>query len=298
MKNNKIPILLIAFKRPHETLRVLSKIKKYYPDNLYYFVDTSLQDIGNVKKVRDLISLNKYAVKTHIKFQKKNLGCGKGPVTAINWIMSKEKYAIILEDDCVPLDGFFKFMEWSLKNKKNDKKCFMVSGNNFLLFHNSKVLTKTKFAFTHGWGTWRRAWRNYDYNISSWKILKNKNVNFIPYYARFRWKKIFNNIIKDEYKTYWDYQWQYHLWKHDGYAIQPPVNLVKNIGYGKSATHTTDRNDWRGKLLSKKLPKNFKKNIPKFSIIAELNNTLIDLNILTFIPRVYKKFKKLFYFLL
>lgn len=291
MKNNKIPVLLIAFKRPNETLRVLNKIKKYYPNNLYFFVDTSAQNIKNVKKVRDLINLDKYALKTHIKFQKKNLGCGKGPVSAINWIMSKEKYAIILEDDCVPLDGFFQFMEWFLKNKKNDKKCFMVSGNNFLLFNNNTVSTKTKFAFTHGWGTWRRAWKNYDYNISSWNILKNKKGKFIPYYARLRWKKIFNNIFKDDYKTYWDYQWQYHIWKNDGYAIQPPVNLVKNIGYGKNATHTTDKNDWRGKFLSKILPINFKKNNPKFSIITELNNTIIDLNIVTFILRIRKMLK-------
>jgi hypothetical protein len=41
----------------------------------------------------------------------------------------------------------------------------------------------------------------------------------------------------------WDHQWNYACWSQNGLAIEPSVNLVANIGLGRSdASHTTDDN--------------------------------------------------------
>lgn len=292
MNDNKIPVLLIAFKRPEETKKVLDKINEYFPEKLYFFVDHSDQNELKNKEVKELISLKNYASNVYKYFPKNNLGCGFGPVTAINWILSKEKYAIILEDDCVPLNGFFEFMEWWLNKKEKDNNCFMVSGNNYPVFSNKMITTKTKFAFTHGWGTWSRAWSGYDYNISSWNTDEFK-IKLIPFYTfRRHWVKIFDKISKDNSKTYWDYQWQYHIWKKKGYSLQPPVNLIKNIGFNKNASHTVDENDWRGRIPAKSIPLNFKDHSPKFNFLTEFKNMIIDLNIASFILRFFLKIKK------
>ena len=70
MINSKIPILLIAFRRPKETLKVLREIKKYYPDDLYFFVDASAKDEFLVKEVQNLILIDNYA-KIFIKISNK-----------------------------------------------------------------------------------------------------------------------------------------------------------------------------------------------------------------------------------
>ena len=81
-------------------------------------MDASAKDEFLVKEVQNLILIDNYAKNIHKNFQQNNLGCGLGPVTAIDWVLSKEKYVIILEDDCVPLNGFFEFMNGGSKLKK------------------------------------------------------------------------------------------------------------------------------------------------------------------------------------
>jgi hypothetical protein len=41
---------------------------------------------------------------------------------------------------------------------------------------------------------------------------------------------------------YWDYQWLFATWVHNGLCIMPNVNMISNIGFGEEATHTT----WTG----------------------------------------------------
>jgi len=291
----KVPVLLIAYRRPNETKKVLDRIREYYPDDLYVFVDSPIQADQDVEEVKQLVEKKIYASNIHTNFQKVNLGCGLGPVAAINWVLTHEKYAIILEDDCVPLDGFFDYMEWALKIKEKDSKCFMVSGDKYSVLDFNTVVAKTKFSFTHGWGTWRDAWKDYDYNISYWNSSVKHNKNIIPIYAfRPHWSKIFNKIKNDNSKTYWDYQWQLHVWKNNGYSLQPPVNLIHNIGFNINATHTFNESDWRSKIPVTSIPVNFRDHNPKFSFLIEFQNTLIELGVVSFLSRIYLKVKNKF----
>ena len=60
-------------------------------------------------------------------------------------------------------------------------------------------------------------------------------------YEHKHWKKIFDSMYENpDRKDIWDYQWKYACWSQNGLAIEPSVNLVANIGLGRSdATHTT-----------------------------------------------------------
>jgi hypothetical protein len=292
MKKTKVPVLLIAYRRPHETEEVLKKIKRYFPNDLYVFVDASNSHDDNVDKVKKLISSEVWALNVHTNFQEINLGCGLGPVEAINWVLSMNEFSIILEDDCVPSDSFFKYMEWALHLKLDDEKCFMVSGNKYSNLFKTKSVLKTKFCFIGGWGTWKRAWIGYDFNISSWSSLTKEDMKFIPYFAyRQRWIKIFNKVYGDNEKTYWDYQWQYHIWFSGGYSLEPPLNQIRNIGFNANATHTINKNDWRSGIKSHNLPPDFNYHIGDFNIINELQNSLIELGFVSYIYKIYYKIK-------
>lgn len=55
------------------------------------------------------------------------------------------------------------------------------------------------------------------------------------------WEKIFENTYRGTINT-WDYQWVFSCWIQNGLAILPNENLVKNIGFDGSATHTKGKN--------------------------------------------------------
>ena len=148
---------------------------------------------------------------------------------------------IILEDDCVPHPSFFKFCEELLIKYKDEKKVMQISGFNAL----NKVSLKesyyfAKFGSIWGWATWKRAWKNYDLNMSGWLKVKEEKLykNFCDSYLEEKWRvKVFDRAYNDKYNT-WDYQWSFAKLINDGLSIVPTNNLIDNIGFGENATHT------------------------------------------------------------
>ena len=48
------------------------------------------------------------------------------------------------------------------------------------------------------------------------------------------WINRFNSLKK--YKaSYWAYQYNFHIWAHEGLCITPYLNLVSNVGFRKQA---------------------------------------------------------------
>jgi len=81
----------------------------------------------------------------------------------------------------------------------------------------------------------------------------------------------------------WAYPWNLCLWYKKKIIITPKFNLVKNIGYGKSATHTFNKNEnliYSIKKLKKPyiFPKNMKIN--SFADDYVFKNHLKGLNFL------------------
>ena len=76
---------------------------------------------------------------------------------------------IILEDDCDPSDSFFTFCKELLIKYENTEEIKMISGN---FYYEKLVVNKdndNSYFFsrrpgTHGWATWRRAWKKFDPN--------------------------------------------------------------------------------------------------------------------------------------
>jgi hypothetical protein len=77
-------------------------------------------------------------------------------------------------------------------------------------------------------------------NLRDWPDTKKSgilNKYFESFLEKQYWLTIFNAVFQGKIDT-WDYQWLYTIWKNDGICINPGVNLVENIGFGESATHT------------------------------------------------------------
>lgn len=253
----KTPILFLVFNRMDTTRQVFEKIRKIAPEKLYIASDGARKDKENEKQVveeirRYLLDSIDWQCEVKTLFREENLGCKYAVSGAITWFFQNEEMGIILEDDCLPTISFFRFCEECLNKYKNDERIMQVNG--WTGIENNKISEKSywfsKYTAIWGWASWRRAWSKYE--------IENKNFekDFIKIKENFNsteeetyWYKIFKEYFNNKIDT-WDYPWTFTVWKNNGMAIFPKLNMIQNIGMGHiEATHTKDKNSLFSKLL-------------------------------------------------
>jgi hypothetical protein len=246
MKNQlDTPVLFLIYRRPDSTKKVFEEIRKARPKKLFIAADGSKQ--GEEEKCqhsRDIVmSSIDWNCEVKTLFRDKNLGCRYGVSSAIDWFFENVEDGIILEDDILPDQSFFKFCQELLKRYRDDERIMMISGNNF---QNGIYQTKDSYYFSYythiwGWATWKRAWRHYNNNVLLWDeqkirfLLKKIGSNWKPFESY--WYRIFNCVREGQIDS-WAYIWTFSCWAQNGLAVIPEVNLAKNTGFNVDATHT------------------------------------------------------------
>ena len=255
------PILLITFNRPEHTRRVLTEILKREPQELYVCQDGAREGNENdrikCQEVKDVINelTSPYAVvhkdfTLHTLYQKKNLGCGHGPVAGIKWFFENVEQGIVIEDDCLPHPDFFEYCEELLNRYKDNERVQLI---NSTLYHN-RWKCDASYGFSHymvtgAWAAWRSTWQGFDLDLqglNAWtfrrhvlRLTKNRAD------ANWWYFKVKEIQADQNKKSYWDYQMQIHLFRNNALTIHPKVNLISNIGFDAEGTHTLV-NDGRG----------------------------------------------------
>ncbi len=246
----KLPVLIMAFNRV-DTLKVLiPKIKDYSPEILYIAIDGPREnkegDDKKVKYVVDFIISSidwKCEIKTLIR--EKNLGCKLAVSSAITWFFDNEEMGVVLEDDTIPNDSFFKFCEELLYKYRNDERIGIVSGSNLALGYrrNEDSYFFSKYTIIWGWASWSRVWKNYDVNISKFDTLvetKKMQDLFSDVGERKYWDSMWG-LVKSGALNTWDLQFGFANFINNRLNIIPSVNLITNIGFGEDATHTYEK---------------------------------------------------------
>ena len=245
-----MPILLIGFNRPEHTRRVLEAIMAAQRKDLYVFQDGAREgnenDVKKCAEVRQVVEdmTKGSAVRLHTYFSDRNLGCGPGPMTALNWFFSENEYGIILEDDAVPHPDFFPFCEELLLKYKDDYEVRAIGsmhldtttyGDGSYYF---SMMNRTFCA----WASWARAWKDFDlYHRNVTRKQLNQCLKEYGCGLRMReyWCDRLAEVQKDAYhNSSWDQQFWMSIWLNHGKGIMPNVNLSTNIGFGVDATHT------------------------------------------------------------
>lgn len=247
-KEFNTPILLIAFNRPQNTRRALEAIMTVHPRNLYVFQDGAREgnesDVVKCAEVRQVVEelTNGAPVHLHKNYFETNLGCGSGPYTAITWLFQNEEKGIIIEDDINPHPLFFPYMEDLLERYKDDKRIGIVSGHNLQRDYSRK----NSYYFTHetmgtwGWGTWRRVWKGFNFDIPyNYEELNAAFRNFgIQRLCRRKYCNLYKGWLLGSRQDFWDFQFDYYLVVNHYLNIRPNSCLTSNEGDGLDATHT------------------------------------------------------------
>jgi len=244
----KSAVLFIVFNRPDTTRLVFEAIRAAKPTRLYVAADGFRADRPGEKElceqVRQISTDVDWPCEILTLFRDHNLGCKMGVSTAIDWFFSHEEEGIILEDDVLPLPGFFAFCDELLEKYRFNENVTMITGCNLVTkrYRPSPSYFFSRYCHIWGWATWRRAWLHYDVTMKSWPDWDAKgnlsstmraDLNIEQY-----WRNIFSAVYAGNIDT-WDYQWVFSCWKHGGLSILPENNLIQNIGFGIDATHTT-----------------------------------------------------------
>lgn len=232
-------ILFLVFNRPHTTRLVFNMIRKVKPQRLYVAADgaraSQESEIKRVEAVRDYVMKNidwKCEVKT--LFRAKNLGCKQAISSAIDWFFDNEEEGIILEDDVVPKEEFFKFCEEGLKNWRSNESIAGIGG--FVPTARGKPCLSVHGSIW-GWATWKRAWDNY----KSDQHLSKEGMGFLAKTSsvmNLAEKILISDLVKKNEVDTWDYYWLFSRISNHQYMVLPGTPLTTNIGFSNNAgTH-------------------------------------------------------------
>ena len=248
-----VPILIVAFNRPEVTEIVFNKVREAKPLKLYVVVDGARNSkVGEedlVNKVRQIVQNVDWECETQYRFQEINKGAEVTVSSAISWVLEKEEYVIILEDDIVAPMAFLRFAEEMLIRYKEDDRIVTVTGSNFtpLPVPNDTDYFFAKYGHSWGWATWRRAWKGFDLDVSIPD--EHLTTEFLTTITSSKaellyYKKLFTAIQKSGIgNSTWDVVGLYYFRINNKLSIIPRVNLTSNIGIfglharGKSEHH-------------------------------------------------------------
>lgn len=210
------PVLLLVFNRPETTRRMFDTVRFIHPQSLFVSGDGPRpgeeSDIGRCLEVQRIATTIDWPCELKTLFRGCHLGGGPAVASAISWFFEQVPEGIVLEDDCVPGQSFYRFCQELLAYYRDVPRIMHISGHNFQYGRKRGGASYYFSSWTHsgGWATWRRAWKHYDFSL----------------------------IPEGQRQNVWDGQWRLTVERQHGVAVLPNANLVTNIGYGGAATHT------------------------------------------------------------
>lgn len=240
-----IPIALVVFNRPglaRHQIRCLGEIR---PSRLFVIADGARPDspgeADRVARTRQVVDEIDWECRVTKIYADENLGCGLRIRSGISAAFADVDKLIVLEDDCQPNHDFFGFTKELLVRYENEPRVMAISGTSFhQQVPKSQSYYFSRYAHCWGWATWRRAWNLYDLSACDWELLSSSDRYADLFQTRHEmayWTHLLDRIAQGKLDT-WDVQWMLTCWLNHGLVAAPTVNLVSNVGFGESATHT------------------------------------------------------------
>jgi len=238
------PVLFLIFNRPDTEQLVFNEIRKAKPKQLFVAADGPRANKPGEKRkcaqARAIIDQVDWECEVKTLYRDSNLGCKVAVSSAIDWFFDNVEEGIILEDDCLPDQSFFRFCQEMLGYFSEDQQMMQVSGTNPMKMTGIKSdFFFARFSSIWGWATWKRAWKKYDVEMTVWpevRMYYDKILGIRKNALKSRIEAM-DKVYSGQINT-WDYQWALSKEIYNGLSIIPSVNMVTNLGFGPEATHT------------------------------------------------------------
>ena len=246
------PILYIIFNRLDTVEKTFESIRNIKPKKLYIASDGARPEkIGEEKKIQQVreyvINHIDWDCEVYTLFRDKNLGCKYGPADAIKWFFDQVEQGVVLEDDILATESFFKYCELLLNHYKGNQNIGYICGctmPDFVTLKNKDYFLTTVID-GWGWASWKNAIKGFDPDYASLQNHKLKDIKSIFINKKAKKQILKLSLLSAENKIdAWDYQMADFMAVNGRYSIFPKKPLVRNIGFIADSTHTAVPPAW------------------------------------------------------
>lgn len=240
------PVALFVFNRPQNTASVFEAIREAQPKHLFVIADgpreRNAADERLCSAARSVVSGIDWPCEVRLNFAPTNMGPKKRIVSGLQWLFNQVDEAIILEDDCLPDVSFFRFCSELLERYRDDIRIAMINGTKCpgAGRDDGSSYYFSAFGCHWGWATWKRAWLDYDPEMTVWadpQTRRKVSAAISDDSFRDAWLELIDLVWSGAVNA-WDTQWTLGQVLAERLAVVPVVNLVSNIGFSEAGTHT------------------------------------------------------------
>ena len=259
----KIGIALLAYNRHKHLKKVLDATVKQKIKSINIYIDGPADKKISKKqeKIFKLVKNYKSKILINLFKQSNNNGLAFSVTNAINSELQNNDAMILLEDDCVPLSGFFEYIFLALKKYRSSKNVRSICSYNNLDNKSNSAFFLKRFN-PWGWATWKDRWKKHNFEIKSTieQIKNNGSLDNLPLDLKSYCE---NSEIINGKQDIWSLSWTLTHYLDNTLVLYPSHSLIENIGFDGSGVHCTTTNVFKTKHKNKKtiLPKIVKFNL-------------------------------------
>ncbi len=283
---NYAPIVVFCYNRPEHvrrTLEALAVNAEAMESRLIIYSDgpkpdASTQDKERVAETRKVIRSKQWCKEVVIHESPQNMGLAYTVIKGVSETLDQYGSVITLEDDVLVSRYFLKFINEGLQKYANNDNVYLIAGYTFPI---PEVQRSSESFFlpvttTQAWGTWKRAWTQFDSSASGYIELKhNKELrrkfnldNAYDFSAMLIQQMETNNISS------WAIKWWWCVFKRGGLGLFPDKSLVRNIGWDGSGRHSGAKDpffeeDWRDDYAIVEFPEAVQPDDAKFGLMID-----------------------------
>ncbi|MDT0684534.1 glycosyltransferase [Roseicyclus sp. F158] len=243
------PVVLFAYARPdhlRQTLTALAKAEGARKTTLWVFSDgaRNAEAEANVARVRALLKEQNWRSafqSVTVVEAKHNKGLAKSIIGGVTQVIAEEGRVIVLEDDLLVAPEFLTFMNTALDFHAQNAAVGSVTGY-CPLPQPPKGYEHDVYAVprscSHSWATWRERWETVDWSGKGAPRLWREKALRKRFMATGSDK--LDRLRRQLERRIDSWSIMFNLWHviNDRVAIYPVRNLVRNIGFDGSGTHT------------------------------------------------------------
>ena len=246
-KSTEPQLVLFTYNRPIHTSKVLEALRKEEIERITIYMDAPIseKDVQLQSQLADVFRSNHW-LKIKLIKRRTNLGLAKSITSAITEQLDENRSVIVLEDDCCPRPGFFRFMKKALQQYVDKPEIRSVCGYQYP-FVSLKKLEIHDVGLCRfnpwGWATWTDRWK--DFNLDLKKILSKVNKKLLLQKLSQDLRNYCEEKIFLEQKAdIWSINWVLIHYITDTFSIFPSRTLIENIGFDGTGVHSINTNEF------------------------------------------------------
>lgn len=238
------PIAVFCYRRPDHLRRTLESLMRCngFDSSLVIVFSDGPKNSEQVEGVEQTRAIAKSLLgdRAEYHFMEKNSGLARSVIHGVEDVVGRFGRVIVIEDDLELDPAFLTYMNRALERFADDDRVWQVSGYMFDVpaFRFRSQALFLPMTVSWGWGTWRRAWKQFDLMATGWDQINSDpvvrfrfNLNGAYDYATMLNRQMTGKIDS------WAIRWYWSAFKADSLTLFPPVSLVRNNGLDGSGSH-------------------------------------------------------------